>query len=97
MISRACIPLLLGAMLAERFVVSHHLRNQKQFEAAHREATSAAEWGPRIEPCTQWSRVSEKPLAAGLSPRPARELDDAMRRFDCCQQWSVCEVTPAKL
>jgi len=86
-----------GAMAARRFVVSHHLRTQKQFEAAHAEAISAAEWSARVEPCTAWPQVhvaSSERAALKAREVDRRELAHAMSDFGCCQSWRVCEVTP---
>ena len=97
-----------GAMKGEHWVVSHHLRQERQFEQAHAEARGAREWKATLpEPCTLWPKValrSQQSGAAGGDKEPdlrsvftrgdSRALEPAMRAFGCCQQWRLCEVWP---
>ena len=93
-----------GAMKGEHWVVSHHLRNEAQFKAAHKEALSDRAWKPRLEAgsCVDWPKVassnaekrSSKEEGALLTRGDVSALDGAMKSFECCQGWKVCEVVP---
>mmetsp|Transcript_41618 Transcript_41618/g.109792 ORF Transcript_41618/g.109792 Transcript_41618/m.109792 type:complete len:174 (-) Transcript_41618:361-882(-) len=95
-----------GAMNARRFVVSHHLRQKKQFEAAHREALTQPAWSPAPPKCSPWTQVDHVGLPwaerAEAAAQPHRQrggespadVQRAMRAFGCCQTWQLCEVGP---
>jgi len=94
-----------GAMNARTFVVSHHLRQGAQFDAAHAEAARQPAWRAAPPTCLPWAEVGSVglPWAEAGSPRirqraaeePSRaELQRAMRAFHCCQHWQLCELHP---
>lgn len=51
-----------GAMNGQHWVVSHHLRTEGQFRAAHAQAQTAHDWAPVREPCTPWGLVASRRL-----------------------------------
>ena len=101
-----------GAMAAKHFVVAHHLRNKAQFEKAHEDAQAAANWSPNSAPCLRWPEAAAprndgsdlkggsatvEEASVALSDKEREQLRQAMKAFDCCQQWSLCEVTAPKV
>ncbi len=91
-----------GAMNASRFVVSHHLRSREAFASAKAKADAAGAWewsaGPRRF-CTQWAEQLPDGRAHGdvveSGGRGGAAAETALRSYDCCDTWRVCDVRPA--
>ena len=92
-----------GAMNGKHWVVSHHLRTQKQFAEAHAEAQSAAEWLPSRKPCTPWPLVADRTSSttshgvgneaaagAGAATRPTTERERRELR-DAMSKFGCCQ------
>ncbi|KAL1523892.1 hypothetical protein AB1Y20_018811 [Prymnesium parvum] len=83
-----------GAMKAQKFVVAHHLRTQASFHSVHIEALSQKLWAPQVSPCEAWHSVQARDESGSLDGRNTQALRTAMRGFDCCQEWTMCELRP---
>lgn len=83
-----------SAMRADKFVVVHHLRNQAAFNAAHNEALAQKTWRPNLRPCVPWDAAEASDDSGQLAIGRATQLRNALRAFDCCHHWQLCEIFP---